>query len=93
MTPLHVAARGGNNDAISSLLDCRVPIDGKDKNGVCFGSLSPFSPVPALFVDMFQWTPLHHAAWCGFKETVRLLVQRGACLDAVAHPDEVVDNS
>lgn len=38
--------------------------------------------------DKQGWTALHHASWCGFDETMTLLLQWGACSNAPIMPEE-----
>lgn len=35
-------------------------------------------------VDQFNWTPLHHACHAGHVDIIKMLVQSGAMVDAVA---------
>ncbi|MBL0172185.1 MAG: ankyrin repeat domain-containing protein [Gemmatimonadaceae bacterium] len=80
--PLHadVLARGGallaefagigNTNGVRALLDLGVPVDALDVDGNGYWDIAPRS------------TALHVAAWRGWPETVRLLVARGADVNA-----------
>ncbi|MEQ1693235.1 MAG: ankyrin repeat domain-containing protein [Gemmatimonas sp.] len=60
----------GNTDGVRVLLDLDVPVDAPDANGNGYWDIAR------------QSTALHAAAWRGWPETVRLLIARGADVNA-----------
>ena len=79
MTPLHFAASRGHNEVASLLLDRGAHIDEEDK--VCLTIIRFVSISHSQFFQ-FSRTPLHHATRRGNKETISLLLENGAQIDA-----------
>lgn len=96
--PLHLATLRGNEELVELLLeygakasrsdnrDKKTPLHmiiywKKDHPGVVKLLSANGGDVNAL--DQYKKTPLHHAAYNGFKESAALLLEKGAPLDAV----------
>jgi ankyrin repeat protein len=90
---IHDAARRGDLQAVTKLLEQGVALDAKDKTGetpLLSASLAGHTDMVAILVKRGAstasrndrgLTPLHGAAYAGSLETVRLLVESGAAVN------------
>ena len=90
---IHDAARRGDLQAVTKLLEQGVALDAKDKTGetpLLSASLAGHADMVAILVKSGAstgsrndrgLTPLHGAAYAGSLETVRLLVESGAAVN------------
>jgi uncharacterized protein len=88
--PIHDAARQGDLDALTKLLDQGVPLEARDATGetpLLAASLTGRSKLVAVLIEKGAdirarnnrgLTPLHAAAYTGYLDVVKLLVQAGA---------------
>ncbi|KAI0883015.1 ankyrin [Annulohypoxylon maeteangense] len=89
-TPLHIAARWGDDDLVDLLIRYGADVDAWSK-GFCdcvvpseiLGptDLGPLDPDPIRDFAMPIWTPLHTAICHGHESTARLLISRGASVN------------
>lgn len=84
-SPLAAAARGGNGDIVSSLLESGSAPDGEGwetGSGACSSSESSDSSSSNSSISSTgRWSPLHFAAAGGHVAAVRALVRAGADVD------------
>lgn len=88
-TPLHYAARSGQDQAVAWLLDHGADIDGPARGFCACEVRRRRTLAPGAWPENWrvepdtpdvevQWTPLHTALCCGRETTALLLVERGA---------------
>ena len=90
-TPLHIAAKFGQGEAVRQLLVARARVDLRDVLGqtplalACCYNVGTDIPRQLLQAeadpdhqDKYTWTPLFWAAYRGFYDVVKLLVDQGA---------------
>ncbi|KAI1452847.1 ankyrin [Annulohypoxylon moriforme] len=75
-TPLHIAARWGNDDIVDLLLRY-----GADVNALSRGFCNCVIPKEIPELSLPIWMPLHTAICHGHESTARLLISRGASID------------
>jgi uncharacterized protein len=94
LSPVLYALYGGHGDLVNAILDANPPLDAFDSaaTGRTRGLEELLDAEPAL-AEAFSndgFTALHHAAYFGQEDAARILLERGALVDAVSRNAEVV---
>ena len=86
LTALHHASSRGQNLAIGILLKASAILGNMDINQVVVGDFSKDTKTSKSRTQKAGWSALHFAAQGGHLDTIRLLISRGASIQAKEVP-------